>query len=83
VGVCGNDEPLLINQRLVIMQGGVTFCCADANYPCILQSSGNDMLLETSGGQVSLIDLAFRNGVNPDPEGMGGNGTLRRALLMC
>lgn len=73
IGVCGDPNPILIGERLRIMTGGVTFCCADAIKPCILQSTGEDMILETRGGQIDLIDLIFRNGTNPDPKGEGGN----------
>jgi len=68
IGVCGGPDPIEINERLSIMEGGVTFCCAATNKPCILQSTGRDMILETSG-QINLIGLTFRNGTNPDGEG--------------
>lgn len=70
IGVCGGPDPIEINERLRITTAGVTFCCADAVKPCILQSTGRDMILETKG-EINLIDLTFRNGSNPD--GDGGN----------
>ena len=73
IGVCGSPDPISIGERLRIMAGGVTFCCADEAKPCILQSTGADIILETQGGKVEIIDLIFRNGTNPDPEGEGGN----------
>lgn len=73
IGVCGSPDPISIGERLRIMEGGVTFCCADAAKPCILQSTGTDIILETEGGKIDIIDLTFRNGTNPDPDGEGGN----------